>query len=199
MDNHNNEKFWLLMKDAHSALDRYSKATAFRRDEAEDIFQETVMTAYEKFESLRSEKAFLSFLFTIARRVQINIHRKTSRIVLSDDDTADKLVSATTSPEEETDISFLKENINKLRANYKETIILAELTGLPLKDVAEIQNSSLTATKVRLFRARRALASLMGVNDPISETDNDQLNEKTNHKTISEQSAVSYKEEKNHG
>ncbi|MCK5741266.1 MAG: RNA polymerase sigma factor [Chlorobi bacterium] len=191
MDNRNKEKFWLLMKQAHKALDRYSKATAFRKEEAEDIFQETVMNAHENFESLRSEKAFLSFLFTIARRVQVDIRRKTSRIVLTEDDAADRLSSATTSPEEETDIAFLKENINKLPENYKEIIILAELTGLPLKDVAKIQNSTMTATKVRLFRARRKLASLMGLNDPISESDNNKIN--------SEQSAVSYKEEKNHG
>jgi RNA polymerase sigma-70 factor (ECF subfamily) len=53
----------------------------------------------------------------------------------------------------------------KLPAKYREAIVLAEIVGMKLEEVAEIQEASLTAVKSRVSRGKRKLAKLLGVEE----------------------------------
>ena len=56
------DDFAKLIESAYPRLDRFALSICNSRDEAKDVVGETVLIAFERFGSLKDEKAFLSFL-----------------------------------------------------------------------------------------------------------------------------------------
>ena len=54
----------------------------------------------------------------------------------------------------------VRDNADQLPAQYRVALVLHDLEGLPLEQVAEVMGSSLGATKVRLHRARKRFAEI---------------------------------------
>ena len=63
--------------------------------------------------------------------------------------------------EKKMEIEFLYRQLNKLTDTKKEGLILFEINGFSIKEIAEIQGSTEGAVKVMLGRARRELKELM--------------------------------------
>jgi RNA polymerase sigma-70 factor (ECF subfamily) len=59
------------------------------------------------------------------------------------------------------DARVLYEAIDKLSEEQRQAIMLFEIMGFPVSEVARIQGSSTVAVKVRLHRARKRLRSLL--------------------------------------
>src|SRR5688500_15221113 len=69
------ERFMSLFDPVHDRLEHFAIALTRNGEAARDIVGETILIAYESFDSLRHPEAFLSYLFTIARRVyQKRVH-----------------------------------------------------------------------------------------------------------------------------
>ena len=51
-----------------------------------DLMNDTLVVAFQKFESLKSEKAFLSFLIGISIRLLANYQRKKREIIYTSED-----------------------------------------------------------------------------------------------------------------
>ncbi len=135
------------------------------RETAKDILSETVLIAYEKFESLKNEQAFLSFLFTIASRVGTALLKKNNGIEHLENFELDDFRGNYISPEDETDIQLLYKFLDELPEKQKEAIILFDIFGFSRSEIAEIQNSNITNVKIRLYRGRRHLEKLMKENN----------------------------------
>jgi RNA polymerase sigma-70 factor (ECF subfamily) len=135
---------------------------AHSSEEAKDIVSETVLIAYENFDSVKEEKAFLSYLFTIAYRNKIK-YDKMYKHPTSDSILINELLDHKPGPEDLTDIRLLYEAIDKLSSKTKDAIILAEIVGLSHKEIAKIQETSTAVIKVRVYRGKKKLASLLGV------------------------------------
>ena len=69
-------RFLRLYEPIHDKFERFCRARVYGEMDHQDLMNETLLRAYEKFETLRSEDAFLSFLFSIAVRVLANTNRK---------------------------------------------------------------------------------------------------------------------------
>jgi RNA polymerase sigma-70 factor (ECF subfamily) len=158
--NSKQERFMLLFKPLQPRLERYALTLTRDRDEAKDVVGETVLKAFEHFEQLREEQAFLSFLFTIATRVIQQ--RKFRRADRMSDNQIEDLFDNYTAPDVAYDVQMLYKQLDKLPADMRDALVMAEITGLSHKEIQEIQGGSLTAVKVRIFRAKRKLAKLMG-------------------------------------
>jgi RNA polymerase sigma factor (sigma-70 family) len=74
------------------------------------------------------------------------------------------LADDTARPDEATDVSFLHQALNKLTYIEREALTLAEFSGLSHKEIAEIQESTIVAVKVRIFRAKIKLSKFLGIN-----------------------------------
>ena len=68
--------FLKLYKPIHDRFERFCRARVYGDMEFGDLMNETLLVAYEKLDTLKSEKAFLSFLFSISVRILANSHRK---------------------------------------------------------------------------------------------------------------------------
>ena len=156
------EKFTELIKPLLPKLERYALSVMLSRDEAKEIVSETLLIAFERFDTLKSEKAMLSFLFTIASRVRVDYIKTEKKTESISQGIADIYPSSEASAETLFDIKLLYEALGKLEKKMSEAIILFEITGLKIKEIATVQNSTVSAVKIRLFRGRRKLAKLLG-------------------------------------
>jgi RNA polymerase sigma-70 factor, ECF subfamily len=128
---------------------------------AKDLISETVLKAYEKLHDLRDEKAFLSFLFGIASNILKKQYRREKFSGVFDWLMAESAEDPSTDPERDMDTVILYEAIRKLPPEYQEAIVLHCISGFPLQEVADIQGSTLAATKVRVMRAKQRLAKML--------------------------------------
>jgi len=159
------EKFMELLKPLTGRLERYALAITMNRDEAKDVVGETVMLAWENFDKLKSDDAFLSFLFTIASRVYCKRQRVFFKYRVNEVQDVDELYCRTLAPDVSTDVGILYKAMEKIPVQQKEAIILYEIMGFSIKEICNIQDSNESSVKMRHVRGRQKIAELMGVND----------------------------------
>jgi RNA polymerase sigma-70 factor (ECF subfamily) len=162
-------EFLALLEPALASLNRFASAMCrdsnIRDDErARDLVSETILRAYEQFDRLRDDRAFLSYLFTIAVRLNRDDRQKRSRWRTIEDSDRER-VDSNASPETNADVSLLYDAIAKLPKKYREAVVMNEIVGLTLAEVAEIEGVSLSAMKSRVSRGRKKLAKMLGVTD----------------------------------
>lgn len=142
-------------------LESFAVYLAGNREDAKDIVAETVMIAYERIESLQSDKALLSFLLTIARRVNIEKYRRSQKIKLVDIIEFDRVYSEAESPEQILAVKELYKALAEIDSDKAEALILAEIKGFSHKEIALAQQCSVANIKVKIYRAKKQLAKLL--------------------------------------
>ncbi len=154
------EQFLQLYEPIHDRFERFCRARVYGRIDYQDLMNETLLLAYSKFASLRSEKAFLSFLIGISVRILSNLHKKKKEESIFDNENSNwQDINAQTSLK--TEVYFLHQALSELPEVQKEAIILFEITGFSIKEIMEIQNASESAVKQRLKRGREKLLSIL--------------------------------------
>lgn len=112
-----------------------------RRQEVDDLVQDSFATAFERLSRLRDGQAFASWLATIVvRTARTRIRRKTlmRRLGLDSRDEldAEQLVSQSAGPEVQAELSALYEMIERLPANVRMALILRRVEGLTIGEIA---------------------------------------------------------------
>jgi RNA polymerase sigma-70 factor (ECF subfamily) len=163
------EHFLQLLEPAKDRLWRYVKSMLRHREDTEDVYGETILTAFEKLDSLKDESAFLFFLFGIARRIVLQRQRRTR---LFDAFTRNrKPETQITQPTEAgLDLEFLYKALEKLNIKEREAIVMFEISGFSLAEIKELQKDSLSAVKSRLSRGREKLKKIL-VDQPVKVQD----------------------------
>lgn len=155
------ERFMALIEPVYDKLERFCRAITRNSDEAKDVLGETLLQAYQGFESVRSTTAFLSFLFTIASRV----HKKRIKRAIfrkeRDEAAAQHMATQGQPPDVAADVALLYDAIRQLPDKQREAIVMFELLDLSLEEIHSVQGGSLSALKVRLMRARKRLAAML--------------------------------------
>lgn len=159
------ERFMALLMPVYKRLEDFALAMTRNRDEARDLVAETLLRAYEHFGKLRDEKAFLGYLFSIAAREHRSRRRRESRFDTIGEDAAETLRSAGAPPDAAADVDLLYQALERLPYGQREAVVLFEISGFSIREIQQIQGGSVAAVKVRLFRARRRLAVLLGANE----------------------------------
>lgn len=155
------QKFLALLQPVYDGLYRFIYALTRNRDKADDLMSETILQAYERFETVRDTQAFFSFVLTIAKR----IHKRRewrARLFTFDDDTIEQAYGNTSSPETATDTELMLEALDKLPAKQREALILFEISGFSIEEICAVQGGSISGVKSRLARGRQKLAELLG-------------------------------------
>ncbi|MCB0713525.1 MAG: RNA polymerase sigma factor [Ignavibacteriae bacterium] len=167
------EEFLNLLNPVYEQLERFCFAVEYDREQAYDLIGETILRAYEHFEGIRDQKAFLSWLFTTAIRLQRRAGWRRRHFAAYDESEVVKLRSDIPSPDTAADLDPLYRALGKLPRKEREAIVLFEINDLPLKEILAIQGGTLSALKVRLHRARKRLARLLGVKEGGAQSDSD--------------------------
>jgi len=148
-----------LYRPVHASFERFCKARVYGNMDFKDLMQETIIVAFEKFESMRHPSAFKSFLIGTSIKILANDSRKIRELKGVDNSAIYSAYSINESNSLE--IEDLHKALNKLPELQKEAIILFEINGFSIKEIAEIQESGESAVKQRLARGRASLAELL--------------------------------------
>ncbi len=131
-------------------LRRYAEFHCIVND-VEDAVQETLLVASNRMGKLRSIDKFSSWLFRIVKR-ECNRMRRGWRLVTN------HVIDETIEPYETPAPLEWRHQVAKMMAvipsQYRTILLLRDVEGLELKELAQRLNLSLPATKSRLHRAR---------------------------------------------
>lgn len=145
----------------HDRFLRYCSSLAYGKMDVQDLVQDVLVSAYHQFEKIENKDQLLHYLIRAARNRSISIWRKQKPKTELTEQQALRLQDQGVSPETILDIQVLYNMLNKLPRQQKEAIVLFEISGLNMKEIAEIQNSTEGAIKTKISRGRKKLASLM--------------------------------------
>ncbi len=138
--------------------------------EAEDAAQEVFLRAYTKLDSFDQMRSFKTWLLSIASNYCIDRLRKRRLMYLSLDDeptaAALALSSADPQPEEAALRSERSQHIQRLldelSPDYRAAVILRYWYDYSYAEIAIMMETTESAIKSRLFRAREMLAQKLG-------------------------------------
>ena len=154
----------------HARLERYVRSMTRETEDVRDTISDTVREAYERFDEVRDKRAFLSFIFTIARRKLSRMRWRRRLFQPADESLLRQQQGSEEGPDAAAELRLLDDALLRLPHKLREALVLHELSDLPLERVAEIQQASLSAVKQRVRRARLRLRKLLGVVDDGTES-----------------------------
>jgi RNA polymerase sigma-70 factor (ECF subfamily) len=151
-------------KPYHKQLNLYCLALSKNEDDAKDLMGSTLEIAFKKFESLKDRGKFKYFIFGIASKITNNERRKWSNKIFVSDTNLNQQISSNQDSEQSADYYFLHQALQRLKQSTREAIVLFELEGFSIKEIAEIQNTNENTIKTRLSRGRAELKSILNPN-----------------------------------
>lgn len=155
------DAFLKLYEPVHERFERFCRARVYNEMDYRDLMNDSLLVAYEKFDSLKSKEAFLSFLFSICVRVLGNYHQKKRASRIPEGSTHLDILDKASNPQAQADIHYLYEALALLPEEQRESIILFEISGFSIREITVIQNASESAVKQRLKRGREKLMEIL--------------------------------------
>lgn len=136
--------------------------------EAEEAAQEAFIRAYTRLESYKPEHKFSTWLLSITSNYCIDQIRKRRALLLSIDEPLaphPSLQSDQQMGPEAQAVAGQREDmvqglLDELPDEYREAVVLRYWYEMSYDEIAEIQETTVSAIKSRLFRARRQLADI---------------------------------------
>ena len=158
------ERFGRLIAPIHDAALAFARCLCRSRADGDDLFQESLVRALAKLETLRDDNAFRHWLY----RVIVSVHRNRCRgafwrrlVPLGDRDVAGEDLSR--------GADRARAALSTLPAEQRETIVLFEIEGWQIDEIAALHGVSASAVKSRLVRGRDRLRAFytkkLGIGD----------------------------------
>lgn len=136
--------------------------------EAEEAAQEVFIRAYLRLDSYDPERKFSTWILSITSNYCIDQIRKRRAIMLSIDEPLPPHPALMSDNDARPETQVIMEEqqqlvhslLSELPDDYRETVVLRYWYDLSYEEIAEIMNTTVSAIKSRLFRARRQLAEI---------------------------------------
>ncbi len=134
------------------------------REEAEEVSQDSFIKAFESLSSYRGEAKFSSWLYSIAYRKALDALRKNKKYKASeiiDDITEGEIDNALHFLEEKERKKTIQDCILKLSEDEAAIITLYYFEDQSVREIAGITKLSEDNIKVKLYRSRKKLFSML--------------------------------------
>jgi len=156
------EAYYLLITDYRHRLFRKACGLLGNPEDAEDILQEALVTAYRAVGKFRGESGFYTWLYRIlvnkcrdhlrSRRTKKEDSLEPYGPVISDD-----RISVEKNLELSDDADYLIKKINGLEKKYRQILIMRYYNELSYQEIADLVHINVGTVKSRLFKARELL------------------------------------------
>ncbi|MBA3585891.1 MAG: sigma-70 family RNA polymerase sigma factor [Gemmatimonadetes bacterium] len=131
--------------------------------DADDLIQETMLRACRKWYQYEPGTNVRAWLMTIMRNYYVNLYRTAKRrpVMVEFDDAAqpgDSVQQTRSGPGSRSPVltdDQVIDAIEELPAKYRQVLLLSDLDGVPLAEIARMLKIPLGTVKSRVFRARR--------------------------------------------
>lgn len=157
------EAFDRFVEIFRSKLFRYTYLVCGQREDAEEVAQETLLKAFERFRQLREPEHIRSWMFTIARNECMIKRRKSlfapdHEVSLDEPGEARGVADSGSGPDEECLRAelreVLREAVASLPESYRPVLLLRDVEELSTAETADVLGLSEDVIKQRLHRAR---------------------------------------------
>jgi RNA polymerase sigma factor (sigma-70 family) len=146
-----------LLHQCQPSLTCFARKYCATAEDVEDAVQQTLWVVYRKIETLRTSKAFVSWVFQIVRHY---CYRLLSPKWQTDSIDFSKVAYLDYTEDPEL-YSALKHDvvmaISHLPSSYREVIVMRDIEGFTAPEVAEYLGLTLATVKTRLHRGRNLL------------------------------------------
>ncbi len=136
-------------------------------EDAEEVTQDAFLKAYQSISSFKGESKFSTWFYRVVFNLAVSKTRKKKIETSNIDDVqiADKDIDGTyetySKLEKEERTHQLKQAISKLKEEESLIITLFYLNENSIEEISEITNFSVSNVKVKLFRARKKLFTIL--------------------------------------
>lgn len=134
----------------------FARSISKSRADGDDLFQEALVRAFHKIDQLRDDGAFRYWLYRVIVSVHRNRCRKAfwSRLVPlgGDERSPERAIDDTLGATDRARLALAS-----LPAEQREAIVLFEIEGWQIDEIAELSGTSISAIKSRLARGRARL------------------------------------------
>ncbi|MEW7278251.1 sigma factor-like helix-turn-helix DNA-binding protein [Aquimarina sp. 2201CG1-2-11] len=150
-------EFTSIWKELKNPLENFIKTKISSSVEAEDVLQEVSIKLLDNLDKKTQINNYQTWTFQVARNTISDFYRKKGQSSREVSISNQIDIPATNCV---CDLSgFVIQNY--LPAEYGTALYLSDIEKIPQKEIAEILNISLTATKSRIQRARKKLKTLI--------------------------------------
>ncbi len=173
------EAFRELYDALSPAIYQYSIKLLGNDEDAKDVLQDSFVQAFKKIGDLQENEKVLSWMYAISYRKCLHIWRKrrrsdraTERLQRECDIGEVLIVPDPASGVEVREVHLLIQNeIAELTESQRSAVVLFYLQGFSIKEIATIQNSSVSGVKSLLFKARKRMLNKMKQSGHLSSKD----------------------------
>lgn len=134
-------------------------STLGKRDLADEAVQTTMLNAWRAAGSFDTSKDLAPWLYAIARRVAIDIHRRESRAARPTDVGEPEAAGEPLSFERTWEVWEVRTALDKLPDDERTIVRLSHLLGMTHREIAAQLNVPVGTVKSRSARAHRRLAA----------------------------------------
>ena len=166
------ERFNALMESTYRKVYNMAFRLAGNKSDAEDLTQEAYFRAYRSFDDYEGDKPFENWIFRIVTRLFLDLLRSRRRRVQTvsydaplptgGDDTVHFDVADPTAASDQPLMSAtLSEDLQNVLATLSEEqrtlVLLADVEGLPYKEISEIMGKPVGTIRSRLHRTHKLI------------------------------------------
>jgi RNA polymerase sigma-70 factor (ECF subfamily) len=137
-------------------------------DDARDATQDAYLKAYRGLGGFRGDAQFTTWLYRVAANAAITKHRSRKRKRVFESGGQDESLAQVPAPGSvesaagaKLELEDLKQALDRLPAHHRVAIVLRDVYGMSIEEIAAELGVSETAAKVRVHRARKALRRLL--------------------------------------
>lgn len=144
------------------ALRRFGRVLAGTQSGADDLVQDTLERAIQKFHLYQPGTKLRLWLFTIMRNLFLDHYRKQRKMTLIASEMTHRHLSHRMPDQFDKLVhNDLLTQLNALKPEYRELLMLVGVQGLSYEQAAEMTGVPLGTVRSRLFRARNLLAQMV--------------------------------------
>ncbi|AEI08759.1 ECF-family sigma factor W [Corynebacterium resistens DSM 45100] len=133
--------------------------------DAEDALQSALALAWKNLEKFRGSSTFSTWFYRIASNASLELVRSRKATVSVDDDSfGHEIQLEDFSAQFESSVvenDRVSQALKKIPEKSQEALVLWSVAGLKIQEIAVHQKSSVSATKVRLHRAKKELREIL--------------------------------------
>lgn len=143
-------------------LVRFISTKVNDHQDVEEILQDTLLAFLEAIRDFQGKSTLSRFLYSICHHKIVDFYRrkKIKHVVFSRMPELEVLVSPLLNPEEELDVTLLKEKIHhvlgKLLPQYRRILTLKYVENLSVEDISKSLSITFKSAESKIFRARKA-------------------------------------------
>jgi len=155
-------QFEALVRACSSDMYRYAYWLCKQSSLAEDLVQEACLRAWKSLHTLHDVASARAWLMTIVRNEFYRHCNKNNKLLQEWDDNIDSQLSMMSYQKDASiDIMALRQAIERLPDDHRESLVLQLDGGFTGDEIADITGVSRNTVMTRVFRARQKLRSML--------------------------------------